>query len=195
MDEAKLIARIKAIEALHAGATTAGEKAAAEAARERILARLATLVREDPPIEYRFTMADAWSRKVLVALLRRYGITPYRYHRQRHTTVMARVSKRFVAETLWPEFEELAATLRSYLSEVTDRVVHEALHKDTSDAASVAEDEPIATATRGFTPSEPAPAQPPAPPPAPQKPASPTDPYSPCPCGSGSKYKWCCKDK
>jgi uncharacterized protein YecA (UPF0149 family) len=21
------------------------------------------------------------------------------------------------------------------------------------------------------------------------------DPYAPCPCGSGKKYKWCCRDK
>lgn len=199
MDEDKLIVRLRAIEALHAGATTDGEKAAAEAARERILLRLTRIVREDPPMEYRFTMSDAWSRKVFVALLRRYGIEPYRYRRQRHTTVMAKVSKRFVDETLWPEFQEFSSTLRSYISEVTERVVHEVLHKDTSDARSVAEDEPIAVADRGFAPSPPPPpppaSKPPVSPPVPppKQPAPPLDPYAPCPCGSGKKYKWCCK--
>ena len=85
-------------------------------------------------MEYRFSMEDLWSRKVFVALLRRYDITPYRYKRQRHTTVMARVSERFVDETLWPEFQEFSGTLARYLSEVTERVVAEVIFEDSSDA-------------------------------------------------------------
>ena len=61
----------------------------------------------DPPIEYKFTLNNTWSRMLFVALLRRYEIRPYRYYRQRHNTVMARVSKGFVNKTLWPEFVEL----------------------------------------------------------------------------------------
>jgi hypothetical protein len=134
LDEAKLIEKLRLIEALHSGATTAGEREAAARARERILERLAQVEKEDPPLEYRFSMEDMWSRKVFTALLRRYGIRPYRYHRQRHTTVMARVSKRFVDETLWPEFQEISSSLRAYLSEVTDRVVSQVIHQDSSDA-------------------------------------------------------------
>ena len=85
------------------------------------------------------TMGDMWSRKVFVALLRRYGINPYRYKRQRYTTVMARVSNTFVEETLWPEFEEISKTLQSYLSEVTERVVSEVIHEDSSEADVVSE--------------------------------------------------------
>jgi len=47
---------------------------------------------------------------------------------------MARVSHRFVDETLWPEFQELSGTLRTYLSEVTDRVVQQVIHQDHSEA-------------------------------------------------------------
>jgi hypothetical protein len=79
-------------------------------------------------------MADLWSRKVFVALLRRYGIRPYRYSGQRYTTVMAKVSKRFVDENLWPEFQQFSETLRVYLSEVTDRVVSQVIHQDSSEA-------------------------------------------------------------
>jgi hypothetical protein len=79
-------------------------------------------------------MGDMWSRKVFVSLLRRYGVQPYRYRRQRHTTVMARVSKRFVDETLWPEFLGISDILANYLSDVTDRVIHQVLHKDSSEA-------------------------------------------------------------
>lgn len=137
MDEAGLVEKLRLIEALFAGASTEGEKVAAERARQRILARLALWEVEDPPIEYRFSMGDMWSRKVFVALLRRYGIQPYRYSGQRYTTVMARASKRFVDETLWPEFQQFSAALQAYLSDVTDRVVSQVIHEDSSEAGVV----------------------------------------------------------
>jgi hypothetical protein len=140
MDEARLIEKLRAIEALHARPGTPGEKAAAASARERILERLREVAETDPPVEVKFSLPDLWSKRVLIALLRRYEIAPYRYRRQRHTTVMARVSKRFVDETLWPELDELLATLRAYLDDVTTRVVAEVLHADASDET--VEDEP-----------------------------------------------------
>jgi hypothetical protein len=76
----------------------------------------------------------------MIAILRRYGLKPYRYRGQRHTTVMTRVSEGFVDETLWPEFQEISKMLRTYLSEVTERVISEVICKDTSEAAIV--DEP-----------------------------------------------------
>ncbi len=134
MDEAKLIEKLRSIEALHAGAATEGEKVAAEQARLRILERLARCEQDDPPVEHHFSMPDAWSQKVFLSLLRRYGIRPYRRRGQRRTTVMARVPAKFVNETLWPEFQEISSTLRNYLSEVTDRVVRQVIHGDGSDA-------------------------------------------------------------
>ncbi len=139
MDEARLIEKLRLVEALFAGATTEGERVAAEHARERILERLERQEREVPAVEYRFSMADMWSRKVFVALLRRYEIRPYRYSGQRYTTVMARVPKRFVDEILWPEFQQIAESLQSYLAEVTDRVVREVIHGDSSEAEVVRE--------------------------------------------------------
>jgi tRNA nucleotidyltransferase (CCA-adding enzyme) len=137
MDEATLRARLERIEALFAGAATAGERVAAGEARRRILERLARIEREDPPVEFRFTLADVYARKVFLALLRRYELKPYRRRGQRHTTVMVRAPRRFVEETLWPEFQQLAATLRGFLDEVTVRVVAEVLHRDSSDATEV----------------------------------------------------------
>jgi len=52
MDEARLIEKLKAIEALFAGATTPGERVAADAARLRILERLKTFEVIDPAIEF-----------------------------------------------------------------------------------------------------------------------------------------------
>lgn len=133
-EEQLLIEKLKRIENLFAGATTTGERAAAGNALERILRRLEETKKADPPIEYRFSMPDMWSRKLFVALLRRYGIQPFRYHRQRYTTVMANVPKGFVDETLWPEYLELSEVLRGYLAEMTDRVISGAVFNDISDA-------------------------------------------------------------
>ncbi len=137
MDEATLIEKLLKIEALFAGAATEGERTSADRARQRILQRLADLLTEDPPVEYKFTFRDMWSRKVFVTLLRRYDLKPYRYHGQRYTTVMVQVPERFVAETIWPEFQKINAGLNAYLQEVTDRVVKKVLHEDSSDAVVV----------------------------------------------------------
>ena len=137
MNEATLIEKLLKIEALFAGAATEGERASADRARRRILRRLAELILEDPPVEYKFTFRDMWSHKVFVTLLRRYGLKPYRYHAQRYTTVMVQVPKRFVDETLWPEFQKINSELNAYLQEVTDRVVKQVLHEDASEAVVV----------------------------------------------------------
>ena len=134
MNETKLTEKLKLIEALFAGATTDGEKDAAFNALQRIKARLKEIQKKDPPVEYKFTMSDMWSRKLFVALLRRYDIKPFRYYRQRHTTVMANVSKTFVDEILWPEFQELNKTLRSYIDGITNKVISETIHADSSEA-------------------------------------------------------------
>ena len=133
MHEDDLIEKLRKIERLHAGTTSAGEREAAADAIGRIKRRLAASQKDEPATEYRFKLNDDWSRKLFIALLRRYGIQPYRYARQRRTTVMARVPASFVDSTLWPEFLELSATLRDYLAEITDRVIAEGIHQDTGD--------------------------------------------------------------
>jgi hypothetical protein len=138
MDEQRLKERLRLIEALFAGATSDGERVAAAEARARILARLAASTAAEPPIELRFAIPDPWARRLFLALLRRYELKPYRYRGQRYASVMVRVPRRFVEETLWPEFEQLQTTLNGYLNEVTERVVAEVLQADASEAAEVA---------------------------------------------------------
>ncbi len=133
-EEERLVEKLRRIEALFARPGTEGERLAAERARERILVRLREAEKEDPAVEYRFSLPDQWSRRLFVALLRRYGITPYRYRRQRRTTVMARVSRKFVQETLQPEFEALQETLSDYFDAFTSRIIAEALDGDPRDA-------------------------------------------------------------
>jgi hypothetical protein len=76
----------------------------------------------------------ARSRKLFVALARRYGLEPYRYQRQRHNTVMVRVSRRFVDDTLWPEFSELDRTLREGLARATDTLIANVFHQESTEA-------------------------------------------------------------
>jgi len=137
--ESQLRDKLRKIEALFAGAGTAGERLAAEAALERVRARLAEIGRQDPPIEMRISLTDQWSRHLFLALCRRYGLSPYRYPRQRHNTVMVRAPKQFIDQVLWPEFSELATALKAYLHEVTLRVIREEVFADASDAREVPE--------------------------------------------------------
>lgn len=135
--ESQLRDKLRKIEALAAGAGTAGERFAAEAALERIRARLAELGQQDPSIEVQFSLPDQWSRHLFLALCRRYDLKPYRLYRQRRTTVMVRAPKRFLDEVLWPEFSELDQALQAYLLQVTLRVIREEVYADVSDAQEV----------------------------------------------------------
>jgi hypothetical protein len=72
--ESQLREKLRKIEALFAGAGTAGERVAAEAALERVRERLAEHGRQDPPVEMQFSMPDQWSRHLFLALCRRYGL-------------------------------------------------------------------------------------------------------------------------
>ena len=136
-DEGSLIEKLRRIEALYAGATTPGERDAAGSAKQRILARLAEFFTADPPVDFKFSIADPWARQVFNALARRYGLKPFRRYGQHRQTVMLKVSKRFVDETLWPEFTAINDELHKYLHEVTERVIREALDASTSEADEV----------------------------------------------------------
>ncbi len=142
MDETTLQEKLRKIEALHAGATSEGEREATRLAAERIRARLTELRRREPDIETAYTLPDPWTRTLFVALCRRYGLRPYRRPRQRQTTVMIRAPKTFQERTLWPEFNALADELNKHLSEITERAVREAIHGDVSEA--VESDDPKA---------------------------------------------------
>ncbi|MGO1076408.1 hypothetical protein [Inquilinus sp. CA228] len=140
--DADLREKLRKIEALHAGAGTAGERLAAEAALERIRARLRQQQARDPAVETKVTLADQWSRQLFVALCRRYGLQPFRYRRQRRTTVMVRAPQRFFDQILWPEFQELNIELTRYLHAVTLRVIRTEIHADAAEAPEVAEPRP-----------------------------------------------------
>lgn len=132
--EQQLRERLRKIAALFEGATTIGERNAAAAATERIKKAIEAAARLEQPVEYRFNLPDHWKRRLFSALCRRYGLEPYRYRRQRYTTVMVRVPKSFVDHTLWPEYLQLSEALNEYLEEATERIIREEVYRDSRDA-------------------------------------------------------------
>lgn len=153
-EERRLVDKLRKIEALFARATSAGERVAAEHASDRIRQRLEQLERSERAIEFRFSVPDAWSKSLFIALLRRYGIEPYRYAGQRRTTVMARVTRTFADEVLWPEYQQLNAMLREHLESVTKRVIAQAIHGDQADVEERPGREPKPGAPQGFLGAE-----------------------------------------
>lgn len=132
--EDQLRDKLRKITALFERAHTPGERNAAAAAIDRVKKALAALQYTERPIEMQFTLPDRWQRRLFAALCRRYGLEPYRYKRQRYTTLMVRVPKTFVDSTLWPEYQELREALDEYLSEATERIIHEEVYRDTREA-------------------------------------------------------------
>ena len=212
-DIRQLIETLLKVEALHAGATTPGERGAAEAAIERIKKKLEQFAEADPPAEIHLSFSNHWSKQLFCALAKRYDLQPYRYYRQRHTTVMLRVPQRFMDEVLCPEFEGLDDVLQKYLDEMTAKIISEAIFKGSTEEE--VRNQPLigsevkgtettaAMQTSTTTPKKPA-APPVFPPPLDLRPspalagvqhaiprnAAPRN--APCPCGSGRKHKKCC---
>jgi hypothetical protein len=138
--EDSLREKLRKIETLFAGGATAGEKAAAGAAAERIRARLGRAARVGRPEEIKFSVPDSWSRQLFIALCRRYGLRPFRYPRMHKQTVIIKAPRSFIEQVLWPEFQELSSALTAYLSEITNRLIREEVHGEMQDAEEV--DEP-----------------------------------------------------
>jgi hypothetical protein len=123
--EQELRQKLRKIAALFEGATTAGERDAAAAALNRIRAALSAAEKAEQAIEMSFRLPDRWSRRLFLALCRRYGLRPYRYPRQRYSTVVLRAPRSFINETLWPEYKEISQALEDYLHEATERIIRE----------------------------------------------------------------------
>lgn len=130
MTEQQLRERLRKIAALFEGATTPGERSAAAAAAGRVKAALGALRQTEQPSEFQFMLPDLWQRRLFSALCRRYGLEPFRYKRQRYTTVVVRAPRTFVERTLWPEYQQLKEALDRYLNDATDRIIREEVYGD-----------------------------------------------------------------
>ena len=98
--EEEIRLKIRKIEALFGKSEFIGERDAAEAALKRIKETLANTIKTTSASEYTFTFSNHWSKKLFTALCRRYELKPYRYARQRRTTVMVRAPEDFVDTVL-----------------------------------------------------------------------------------------------
>jgi hypothetical protein len=132
--ERELRDKLRKITALFEGATTEGERNAAAAAILRVKKALVGMLQTEPSVEVQFSMPDRWQRRLFTALCRRYGLEPYRYPRQRYTTVLVRAPRTFVDRTLWPEYLGIKDALDDYLNEATDRIIREEVYSDDSEA-------------------------------------------------------------
>ncbi|MEZ5856407.1 MAG: hypothetical protein R3D67_17265 [Hyphomicrobiaceae bacterium] len=133
--EDELREKLRKIEALFAGAKTDGEREAAAPQPTGSVKGSAQRPHPSRLVEMRFAIHDPWSRKLFLALARRYGIEPYRYPRMKRQSLIVRAPASFVEGVLWPEFNALNEALSSYLMQVTERVIGDTVHADTGEAA------------------------------------------------------------
>lgn len=120
-----LLEKIKKVEALLKGATTEGERQAAQFAKDKLQKRIKEI---KIPAEFRLYTPDAWHKKLLAAICRKHGVTPYRYHRQKYTTVMVTTDEHTMNEVIWKEYMLVAEILEELVTDVTDdliRTIHE----------------------------------------------------------------------
>jgi hypothetical protein len=139
LSEERLREKLRKIEALYAGAATAGERSAAGAAADRIRRQFEAASKKEQAEEFKFSISDPWARQLFIALCRRYGLRPFRYARMHRQTVMVHAPASFVQGTLWPEFQELGQALTAHLDEITNRIIREEVHEATQDAEEVNE--------------------------------------------------------
>ncbi len=120
-----IVEKIEKIEALIAGAKTAGEKQAAGLAKKRLLKRFGFKAPKAKVIEYSIRVDSMWKKKLFVALCAKHGLKPYRYKGQKHTTTMVRVSKPFLDEVVWPEFKKYAKIFEELANDIVGGLIEQ----------------------------------------------------------------------
>ncbi len=132
--------KIKKIEALIAGATSEGERQAAEFAKYRLQEKILA-----KPLEYTVRANSHWKKKLFVAICKKHGLHTYRYSKQKHTTAMVRVSQPFMDQILWPEFQKHAKLFDQLAQEIMDDLISKIHLVNDSDEAVIAGELPLAT--------------------------------------------------
>jgi hypothetical protein len=149
--------RLAKLEALFARGATDGERAAAGAAIDRLQAR-----REDgggaggssdrassrasahgpgrgpatePEVELQYTLPDLWSVRLFIALCRKADVQPYRYPRQRRTTVMVRVRPSVFEHGVLAEFSALHGALTEAFGDIVAHLIADVMRGDGDDTA------------------------------------------------------------
>ena len=89
--------------------------------------------RQEKEIEMKFSVGDRYAKKLFIALARKHGFKPYRYPRQKHTTVNLKGKKSYFDIVLWPEFMELSEDLDFFLEQVTNEIVRNVMTDEFSE--------------------------------------------------------------
>ena len=127
--------KLAKVEALFRQAGSAGEQTAARAAVQRLRGRLGNADGDGgSETELQFSLPDAWSVRLFVAVCREHGLRPFRYARQRRTTVMVRAGGRHFDRVVWAEFGRLHTELQLYFQDVTDHLITRAMGSDGDDS-------------------------------------------------------------
>ena len=136
VDDEELRTKLARVEALFRRAGSPGERAAAGAAMDRLQGRLGASGAKpaEPEVELQFSLPDAWSVSLFVAVCRKHGVRPYRYRRQRRTSVVVRARERDFNRVVWPEYSRLQNELESYFEDVTDHLIGRAMGSDGDDS-------------------------------------------------------------
>ncbi len=124
--------KLTKLEALFARGATEGERAAAGAALDRLTTRLNEAPQE-AEVEVRYSLPDTWAVRIFLALCRKHGIRPYRYPRQRRTTVMVRVQPIAFERTVLAEFHKLHSELVAYFHDTVEHLIADAMKSDGDD--------------------------------------------------------------
>lgn len=135
VDEKTLRQKLAKVEELFRRAGSPGERAAAEAAMGRLYARLDRASKDqEPEVELKFSLLDRWSMRLFIAICRKHGVRPYRYARQRRTTIMARTRPGDFKRVVWAEFRQLHDELERYFEDVSDQLIIRAMGSDGNDS-------------------------------------------------------------
>ena len=136
LGENRLKTKLDKLEALFRGTGSLGERAAAAAAMDRLHGRLGSSKKtyREPEIELRISLSDSWSVRLFIAICRKHGVRPYRYPRQRRTTIMVYVREREFDRSVWSEYEMLQRELSRYFEDVTDDLIKRAMGSDGDDS-------------------------------------------------------------
>lgn len=128
--------KIKKIEALIQGTNVEGERLAAIAAKKRLMETMPVeLPQYQHAKEFSLGLNNLWNKKLMLALCGKYELKPYRYRRQKHTTVMVRCNPDFMDRVLWPEYIRYADMLEVLVTDITTDLISKIHHGVEEEAA------------------------------------------------------------
>ncbi|MDA3960461.1 MAG: hypothetical protein PF961_06700 [Planctomycetota bacterium] len=132
----RLIERIEKVMAIYHGASSDGERQAAEAALQRIEAKMAEQrAVHEQDVDFSFSISDPWSRDLFIRLLKKHHLKPYRRPRQRRTTIMVTAKPSLIDGVLWPEYQQVQSLLAAHLDQVANEVIARVLADEDNSTA------------------------------------------------------------